>query len=131
MPTRTARHRGSGAPLPRTGIVCAAAATALFFAAVGGLPRETLRASGVPTAVAMLSTLVAVVVAGRPPARRVTEALVTAPYALALVAAIGLDMFVLRQGSLPATLVGVLPAAAGVLSWPRTGRRSGPGGIAC
>jgi hypothetical protein len=101
----------------------------LFFAAVGGLPRDPLRAYGIPVLVALLSALAVVLVAGRPSARRVAAALVTTPYALLLVAAIGLDAFLLRQGGVPATLVGLLPAAGGMASWPR--RRYDPKDTGC
>ncbi|BCJ33025.1 hypothetical protein Athai_05280 [Actinocatenispora thailandica] len=114
------------APLPRRGMAGWAIGTVAFFAAVGGLPKSWTSAAG-----DLIPVLLAVFVAAVVPAAagRNLQRWLTAPYVLGCLAAVTLDVAAFPHGSVPALLVGVLPASGGLLSWsrPRTGR-SGPEG---
>jgi hypothetical protein len=108
-------------PLPRSGMAVWATATVAFFAAVGGLPRSWTGVAG-----GLGSLLVTAVILGTVTAvaGRDLDRWLTAPYVLTVLAAIALDVTLLRHGSVPAVLVGLLPAAGGLWSWsrPRAGR---------
>ncbi|BCJ26065.1 hypothetical protein AB0I55_08570 [Actinocatenispora sera] len=105
-------------PLPRRGMAVWAIATVAFFAAVGGLPRSWTGVAG-----GLGSLLVTAVILGAVTAvaRRNLDRWLTAPYVLAVLAAVVGDVALFRHGSVPAVLVGLLPAAAGLWSWSRRG----------
>lgn len=101
-------------PPSRLGMAGWAIGTVAFFGAVGGLPRDWTNAAGM-----LLPALVAVGLAVPAAGRRTLERWLTAPYVLLGTVAIVLDAALFSHGSLPALLVGALPAGGGLLSWSR------------
>ena len=101
----------ASARLSRPAMAGCAVGTVAFFAAVGGPPNELTH-----TVSTLLPMLIAVIVAVRP-ARRSVEPWLTVPYVVLGLAAVAIDALLLTRGTPTAMLVGVLPAAGGLVSW--------------
>lgn len=95
---------------PSAGVVAVlGVGTIAFFAAVGGLPRELLASDDVTFVVVMIAPIVvATTIGARYDCVRINA--IARWYVLGLALAVAADVFAFRHGSVPALVVGVLPA---------------------